>query len=114
MFCTGSDAETRLEDGRHHPRAEEGDQDHEHGAVHAHDGLAAGADWTYRADAGRGRICKKTDMYTPDGTFSRFISHLRLVKSPQKEFAKRRQRLNGDWMNLLSVSVRQTHIRGKM
>lgn len=88
-----------------------------------------------------GRICKNTDMYTPDGTFSRpfgFISNLRLVKSPQKEFIKRRQHLNGDWTNLLSVryksdwsdlflpvepdscssrppdSVRQTHVPGKM
>lgn len=55
MFCAGPDAEARLEDGRHHPRAQEGDQDHEHGAVRAHDGLAAGADGAHRADAGEPR-----------------------------------------------------------
>lgn len=55
MFCAGPDAEARLEDGRHHPRAQERDQDHEHGAVHAHDGLAAGADGAHRADAGEAK-----------------------------------------------------------
>lgn len=55
VFRTGPDAEARLEDGRHHPRAQEGDQDHEHGAVRAHDGLAAGADGPHRADAGEAR-----------------------------------------------------------
>lgn len=52
-FLTGSDTEARLEDGRHHSRAEEGDKDHEHGAVLPHDGLVTGADWAYRADAGQ-------------------------------------------------------------
>lgn len=75
VFCAGSDAETRLEDGCHHPRAEEGDQDHEHGAVHAHDGLAAGADWTYRADAGGGGFVK-TQICTRQ--MERFIDPLDL------------------------------------
>lgn len=52
LASPGSNAETRLEDGRHHPRAAKGDQDHEHVAVCAHDDLATGPDRTHRADAG--------------------------------------------------------------
>lgn len=53
VLCSvGSDAETWLEDRRHHPGVEEGDQNHEHRAVHAHDGLVTGTDWTHRTDAG--------------------------------------------------------------
>lgn len=54
----GSDTETWLEDGRHHPWAEEGDQDYEHGGVHAHDGLVTGTDWAYWTDAGQETLKK--------------------------------------------------------
>lgn len=57
FFCqTGSNTETWLEDGCHHPRTKEGDQDHEHTAVRAHDDVVTGADRTHRTDAGQGTL----------------------------------------------------------
>lgn len=56
---SGPDIETRLEDGRHHPRAAEGDQDNEHGGVRPHHDLAPVSDRIGGAYAGEVAVAGK-------------------------------------------------------
>lgn len=52
LLFLGPDPEAWLEDGGHHSRATQGDQDHEHGGIRTHHDVAAESDQPGGADAG--------------------------------------------------------------